>query len=89
MKLMQNGAITLGTMDGANVEIAGQVGPENILIFGMSTPEVEEMKQRGYRPADAIARSGELQRLLEQAGFRRIQIHKTSRWLCLTAQKPD
>ena len=52
-------------MDGANVEIAGQVGPENILIFGMSTPEVEEMKQRGYRPADAIARSGELQRLLE------------------------
>ena len=65
MKLMQNGAITLGTMDGANVEIAGQVGPENILIFGMSTPEVEEMKQRGYRPADAIARSGELQRLLE------------------------
>ena len=65
MKLMQNGAITLGTMDGANVEIAGQVGPENILIFGMSTPEVEEMKQRGYRPANAIARSGELQRLLE------------------------
>ena len=65
MKLMQNGAITLGTMDGANVEIAEQVGPENILIFGMSTPEVEEMKQRSYRPADAIARSGELQRLLE------------------------
>lgn len=33
--------------------------------------------------------AAELQRLLEQAGFRRIQIHKTSRWLCLTAQKPD
>ena len=36
-----------------------------------------------------ISPAAELQRLLEQAGFRRIRIHKTSRWLCLTAQKPD
>lgn len=64
MKLMQNGAITLGTMDGANVEIHDQVGPENILIFGMSTPEVDAIKARGYHPAEFIARSATLQKLL-------------------------
>lgn len=50
MKLMINGAVTLGTMDGANVEIFDAVGDDNIFIFGMSTPEVEEMKRRGYNP---------------------------------------
>lgn len=64
MKLMQNGAITLGTMDGANVEISEQVGMENILIFGMSTPEVEAVKARGYRPAEYIEKHPMVQRLL-------------------------
>ncbi len=48
MKLMLNGAVTLGTLDGANVEILQQVGDDNILIFGMKTPEVESLKERGY-----------------------------------------
>ena len=64
MKLMQNGAITLGTMDGANVEISEQVGMENIFIFGMSTPEVEAVKARGYRPAEYIEKYPLAQKLL-------------------------
>ena len=48
MKLMLNGAITMGTYDGANLEIHGQVGDDNIFIFGMSTPEVNVMKQNCY-----------------------------------------
>ena len=50
MKLMLNGAVTLGTMDGANIEIHDAVGADNIFIFGMRTPEVEELKRRGYDP---------------------------------------
>ena len=50
MKLMINGAITLGTMDGANIEIHDAVGKDNIIIFGMTTPEVEQLKANGYNP---------------------------------------
>ncbi len=64
MKLMLNGAITLGTLDGANVEILQQVGDENILIFGMKTPEVEALKARGYSPRHFIQQSGALQQVL-------------------------
>lgn len=50
MKLMMNGAITLGTEDGANVEIHKAVGDDNIIIFGMETPEVNRLKKSGYHP---------------------------------------
>ncbi len=52
MKLMLNGAVTLGTMDGANVEIHGAVGDKNIITFGMSPEEVTARKAAGYRPMD-------------------------------------
>lgn len=50
MKFMLNGAITMGTLDGANVEINQAVGNENMFLFGLKTPEVENIKRNGYNP---------------------------------------
>ena len=63
MKLMINGAVTLGTMDGANVEIFQQVGPENMFLFGMSADEVENLWRRGYNPREFL--TPELERVLQ------------------------
>ena len=55
MKLMLNGAVTIGTWDGANIEIGESVGPENIFVFGMRTPEVNQVKASGYYPTELYA----------------------------------
>ncbi|MBR5247091.1 MAG: glycogen/starch/alpha-glucan family phosphorylase, partial [Clostridia bacterium] len=67
MKLMLNGAVTLGTMDGANVEIYEAVGEDNIYIFGMKTPEVVQLQKRGYVPQDFYNANSELQKILNYA----------------------
>ena len=65
MKFMMNGAITLGTEDGANVEIHEAVGDDNIVIFGMHTPEVMELRRRGYNPQNYIDNNAVLKECLE------------------------
>lgn len=65
MKLMMNGAITLGTLDGANVEIHEAVGDENIVIFGMTTPEVNDLKRSGYVPMNFYNNNAELRSVID------------------------
>ncbi len=62
MKFMLNGAVTIGTLDGANVEIRDAVGPDNFFLFGLTAAEVEGMKRTGYRPADYVAERGAARR---------------------------
>ena len=64
MKFMLNGALTIGTLDGANVEIREEAGPENFFLFGLTESEVEQVKRDGYRPSDYIDGNAELSAVL-------------------------
>ena len=66
MKLMMNGALTLGTLDGANVEILEAVGRENIYIFGLNANEVDEIWRNGYFSKDYYHNSGLLKRVVDR-----------------------
>ena len=68
MKLMMNGAVTLGTEDGANVEIHSAVGDDNIIIFGMQTPEVLALQKTGYSPIQYYNNNPELKEALDFIG---------------------
>ena len=65
MKLMLNGAVTIGTLDGANVEILEAAGEENILIFGMTAEEAASLKRTGYVPMNYYANNAELRRVID------------------------
>jgi starch phosphorylase len=65
MKFALNGALTIGTLDGANIEIMEEVGRDNIFIFGMNAEEVGELRHKGYNPRDWYNRLPELKRVLD------------------------
>ena len=66
MKFAMNGALTIGTLDGANIEIREEVGDENIFIFGLKTEEVEDLRRRGaYHPMEYYHRSPAIRRVMD------------------------
>ncbi len=71
MKFCMNGALTIGTLDGANIEIRDEVGAENFFLFGLSTPEVYALKAQGYRPMDYYAANPGLRDVVDliRSGF--------------------
>jgi len=74
MKFMMNGALTIGTLDGANVEMREEAGAENFFLFGLTVEEVQKLKTRGYRPLDYVDANPELSaalRAVAGGGFSR------------------
>jgi starch phosphorylase len=65
MKFMMNGALTIGTLDGANVEIREEVGADNFFLFGLTADDVDEVRRRGYRPAVHLEHDADLRGVMD------------------------
>ena len=83
MKFMLNGALTVGTLDGANVEIAEAVGRENIYIFGLTTPEVEELWRQGYHADQYYSQNETLKKAVDalKRGFNGVSFENLYNYL--------
>ena len=68
MKLSLNGALTIGTLDGANIEIMEEVGADNFFLFGLTTEEVTDLRNKGYHSWDYYHANGELKQVLDMIG---------------------
>jgi starch phosphorylase len=80
MKMALNGALTIGTLDGANVEIKEEVGDNNIFIFGLTTPEVQEAKASGYNPWDVYHSNTELKEVLDMIATGYFSVEEPNRY---------
>ena len=80
MKMALNGALTIGTLDGANIEIREEVGAENIFIFGLTTAEVAELRARGYNPWEYYNGNIELKQVLDMIGTGFFSVEEPERY---------
>ena len=80
MKMALNGALTIGTLDGANVEIMEEVGEENIFIFGLTTAQVAETKANGYNPRDYYNGNAELKQVIDMIGSGFFSVDEPNRY---------
>ncbi|MDY0331018.1 MAG: glycogen/starch/alpha-glucan phosphorylase [Thiomonas sp.] len=83
MKLALNGALTIGTLDGANVEIQENVGADNMFIFGLTAGEVTDLRMTGYQPHAIVSASPELSRVLDTLRDGRFSPQEPHRYLSL------
>jgi starch phosphorylase len=84
MKFAMNGALTIGTLDGANIEIREEVGAENFFLFGHTVEEIREIQKHGYRPIEIYQQNAAVRRVIDALRNDRFCPHAPGRygWLC-------